>query len=148
VIAVEPAGLVELAHAVHVPPTTLGAPQESAAHEHAVIAVEPARLTALLPQETHVPPTTLGAPQEFAAHEHAVIAVEPARLTALLPQETHVGDAVPASFFHAFAPQSEVGRMQRNDPGSQIVPTPQSAEETGQSFAGSSPLATQQQRRE
>jgi hypothetical protein len=77
-----------------------------------------------------------------------VIAAEPAALTALLPQETHVGDAVPASFFHAFAPQSEVGRMQRNDPGSQIVPTPQSAEETGQSVAGSSPLATQQQRRE
>jgi hypothetical protein len=111
-----------------------------------VIAVEPAGLVEWT-QAVHTPPTTLGAPQKFAAQEHAVIAVEPTRLTALVPQETHVGDAVPASFFHAFAPQSEVGRMQRNDPGSQIVPTPQSAEETGQRVAGSSPLATQQQRR-
>ena len=108
-IAVEPAGLVELAHAVHVPPTTLGAPQESAAHEHAVIAVEPARLTALLPQETQAP-LVAASFQKFAGHAAA--------------GSRH--DAVAAS---------------------QLVPAPQSAEETGQRVAGSSPLATQQQRR-
>jgi hypothetical protein len=49
------------AHAVH--GATPLAPQDPGSQTHAMIAVEPAGLAALLPQEAHVPPTTLGVPQ-------------------------------------------------------------------------------------
>jgi hypothetical protein len=74
-----------------------------------------------------------------------VIAAEPAALAALLPQETQAPLA--AASFQKLAGHAAAGSRHDAVAASQLVPAPQSAEETGQRVAGSSPLATQQQRR-
>ena len=140
---VEPAGLVPTPpHEVHAPER----PHQFSTHKHAVIAVEPAALTALSPHATH-DGFVVGSFQKLAEQLHAEDAVDPLGAgLASDPHATQMGVA-PNVSLKVPAGQSAVVGRQRPVVGSHIVPTPQSEELTAQNEDGFSPVATQQQRR-